>query len=350
MKAIFLTFFCVLTFACGGLAQEPGSSVAQQPDDLFRAVKRSRQDPALAMERVKALVSQGADVNIFDRYGVSPLAYAADIGDLEMTKFLWRKGAKHDCGTERPLIVAAGRGRLEIVKFYIEQGVPADTVSAKGLTALDAAKSANQDEVVKYLSTSSAVIGAKTLKLVKLPQPRTSGGMPLMQALKERKSGRDYSQKKLSLQTLSDLLWAGFGVSRADGRRTAPSAANVQEIDIYIAKADGLFRYDAQGNSLELINSGDIRGLTGVQPFVKDAAVNLIYVADYSKKGRFGTQKDSWASMDTGFIAENVYLFCASEGLSTVARGLFGPDALSKAMKLRQDQKIMLTQSIGYPK
>lgn len=171
-----------------------------------------------------------------------------------------------------------------------------------------------------------------------------------MQALKERKSGRDYSQKELSLQTLSDLLWAGFGISRADGRRTAPSAANVQEIDIYIAKADGLFRYDAQGNSLELINSGDIRGLTGVQPFVKDAAVNLIYVADYSKKGRFGTQKDSWAAMDTGFIAENVYLFCASEGLSTVARGLFDPEALPKAMKLRPDQKILLTQSIGYPK
>ena len=192
--------------------------------------------------------------------------------------------------------------------------------------------------------------GAETTNVVKLPAPRTEGGMPLMQALKERKSGRDYSQKELSLQTLSDLLWAGFGVSRADGRRTAPSAANVQEIDIYIAKADGLFRYNAQENALELINPGDIRGLTGVQPFVKDAAANLIYVADYSKKGRLGTQKESWAAMDTGFIAENVYLFCASEGLSTVTRGLFDPEAFSKAMKLRSDQKIILTQSIGYPK
>jgi SagB-type dehydrogenase family enzyme len=174
--------------------------------------------------------------------------------------------------------------------------------------------------------------------------------MPLMQALKERKSAREYSQKDLSLQTLSDLLWAGFGVSRADGRRTAPSAANVQEIDIYIAKADGLFRYNAQENVLELIVAEDIREVTGRQPFVKSAPVNLIYVADMSKKGRFGAQKDSWSAMDTGCIVENVYLFCASEGLSTVARGLFDPEKLSKAMQLRADQNIILTQSIGYPK
>ncbi|MFA5100286.1 MAG: SagB/ThcOx family dehydrogenase [Candidatus Omnitrophota bacterium] len=191
---------------------------------------------------------------------------------------------------------------------------------------------------------------AEQAKSVTLPAPKTEGGMPLMQALKQRHSARDYSQKELSLQTLSDLLWAGFGITRADGRRTAPSAANVQEIDIYIAKADGLFRYNAQSNALELIVAEDIREATGSQPFVRSAAVNLIYVADYSKKGRFGTQKDSWAAMDTGFIAENVYLFCTSEGLSTVARGLFNPELLSKAMKLRADQKIILTQSIGYPK
>jgi SagB-type dehydrogenase family enzyme len=196
----------------------------------------------------------------------------------------------------------------------------------------------------------SFAFAAEQATVVRLPAPKTSGGMPLMQALKERKSGRDYSQKELSLQTLSDLLWAGFGITRADGRRTAPSAANVQEIDIYIAKADGLFRYNAQENSLELIVSEDIRGDTGSQPFVKSAAVNLIYVSDYSKKGRFGTQKDSWAAMDTGFIAENVYLFCASEGLSTVARGLFDSEKLAPAMKLKADQKILLTQSIGYPK
>ncbi|HRZ15511.1 MAG TPA: SagB/ThcOx family dehydrogenase, partial [Candidatus Omnitrophota bacterium] len=142
---------------------------------------------------------------------------------------------------------------------------------------------------------------------------------------------------------------AGFGVSRPDGRRTAPSAANVQEIDIYVAKADGLFRYNAQANALELIVAEDIRASTGKQPFVQSAAVNLIYVADFSRQGRFGTQKDSWAAMDAGFIAENVYLFCASEGLATVARGLFDAELLAKNMKLRADQKVVLTQSIGYP-
>ena len=204
--------------------------------------------------------------------------------------------------------------------------------------------------VICLIASVTFVFAAEKAMVVTLPAPKTDGGMPLMRALKERKSGRDYSPKELSLQTLSNLLWAGFGITRADGRRTAPSAANVQEIDIYIAKADGLFRYNAQENALELIVAEDIREITGRQEFVKSAPVNLIYVADYSKKGRFGTQKDSWAAMDTGFIAENVYLFCASEGLSTVARGLFDPELLSKAMRLRPDQRIILTQSIGYPK
>jgi SagB-type dehydrogenase family enzyme len=204
--------------------------------------------------------------------------------------------------------------------------------------------------LMSFALLSTCVFAADTGKVIQLPAPKTDGGMPLMKALLERHSGRDYSQKEISLQTLSDLLWAGFGISREDGRRTAPSAANVQEIDIYIAKADGLFRYNAKENALELIVADDIREATGSQPFVKNAPVNLIYVADFSKQGRFGTQRDSWAAMDTGFIAENVYLFCASEGLSTVARGLFDPAALSKAMKLRADQKIMLTQSIGHPK
>ncbi len=199
------------------------------------------------------------------------------------------------------------------------------------------------------VSAAVCAYGAEPVKTVVLPAPRTSGGMPIMQALKERKSGRAYSSKEIPLQTLSDMLWAGFGVSRPDGRRTAPSAANVQEIDIYIAKADGVFRYNAKENLLELISPDDIRVLTGKQPFVKDAPVNLIYVADMTKQGPFGRQRDSWAAMDAGFIAENVYLFCASEGLSTVARGLFEPEPLARAMKLTADCNVILTQSVGYP-
>jgi SagB-type dehydrogenase family enzyme len=191
---------------------------------------------------------------------------------------------------------------------------------------------------------------AEQAKVVALPTPRTEGGMPLMQALKIRSSTRGFSQKDLSPQTLSDLLWAGFGISRADGKRTAPSARNMQEIDIYVAKADGLFRYNAKENVLELIVPEDIREATGKQDFVKSAPINLIYVADLAKTGKTGATTDSWVALDTGFIAENVYLFCASEGLATVVRGMFESEKLSQAMKLKVDQKIILTQTIGYPK
>jgi SagB-type dehydrogenase family enzyme len=194
------------------------------------------------------------------------------------------------------------------------------------------------------------VFGAEPVKVVPLPAPKTEAGMPLMQALKKRSSAREFSQKELSLQTLSDLLWSGFGINRSDGKRTAPSARNMQEIDIYVAKADGLFRYNAKENALELIIPEDIREATGKQDFVKSAPVNLIYVADLAKVGKIGAQNDSWTALDTGFIAENVYLFCASEGLVTVVRGMFEAEKLSKAMKLRADQKIILTQTIGYPK
>lgn len=200
------------------------------------------------------------------------------------------------------------------------------------------------------LGCFACVFAAEQAKLIALPAPRTEAGMPLMKALKMRSSAREFSPKEISLQTLSDLLWAGFGISRADGKRTAPSARNMQEIDIYVAKVDGLFRYNAKENALELISSEDIREATGKQDFVKTAPVNLIYVADLAKTEKAGARTDSWVAMDTGFIAENVYLFCASEGLVTVVRGMFDSEKLAKAMKLKPDQKITLTQTLGYPK
>lgn len=185
---------------------------------------------------------------------------------------------------------------------------------------------------------------------VQLPSPQTDGGKPLMQVLKNRASARAFSAEKLSAQTLSNLLWAAFGISRPDGRRTAPSARNWQEIDIYVASADGLFLWDAKKNTLQPILSEDIRALTGTQAYVKDAAVNLIFVADLSKATGGGWDQNSEVAADTGFISENVYLFCASEGLATVVRGLIDRPALAKAMKLRPDQRITLAQSVGHPK
>jgi nitroreductase len=190
---------------------------------------------------------------------------------------------------------------------------------------------------------------AQDLKDIQLPSPQTDGGRPLMQVLKDRKSTRDFRPDKLSPQTLSNMLWAGFGINRPDGRRTAPSASNKQEIDIYVATADGLYIYDARGNRLNPVLRDDVRAKTGTQPFVKDAPVNLVYVADQAKTGADSAERDMDVAADTGFIAQNVYLFCASEGLATVVRGSIDRQALASAMHLRPDQRIILAQTVGYP-
>jgi nitroreductase len=181
---------------------------------------------------------------------------------------------------------------------------------------------------------------AQELKPISLPKPQTDGGRPLMQVLKERQTRREFTPGSLSSQVLSNLLWAAWGINRPDGRRTAPSASNRQEIDVYVAVAEGLYLYNAQIHQLEPVVKEDLRAET-------DAALNLIYVADQTKGG--GTS-DATNSANTGFIAENVYLFCASEGLATVVRGGVDRESLAKAMRLRPGQRITLTQAVGYPK
>ena len=178
------------------------------------------------------------------------------------------------------------------------------------------------------------------------------GGKPLMQTLKERGSSREFSPEKLPLQVLSNLLWAAFGVNRPDsGKRTAPSARNWQEIDIYVATAEGLYLFDAKAHVLKPVLTEDIRGLTGRQSFVKIAPINLIYVADLSKTGTLtNEEKEFYSAVHTGFISQNVYLYCASKGLATVVRASIDRPALAMAMKLRPDQRITLAQPVGYPR
>jgi SagB-type dehydrogenase family enzyme len=192
---------------------------------------------------------------------------------------------------------------------------------------------------------------AQELKPVALPKPETTGGKPLMQALAERRSTREFSTQQLSPQVLSNLLWAAFGVNRPDGKRTAPSAINMQEIDIYVATAEGVYLYDAKVNLLRPVAAGDLRGVTGMQGFVKTAPLNLVYVADIARMGT-GSEADKtfYAGLDTGFIAQNVYLFCASEGLATVVRGMIDRPGLVKALNLRPEQRPIVAQTVGYPK
>jgi nitroreductase len=192
---------------------------------------------------------------------------------------------------------------------------------------------------------------AQDLKPVALPAPQTSGGKPLMQALKERKSTREFTTEKLSPQALSNLLWAGWGINREDGRRTAPSASNRQEIELYVAMADGAYVYDAKGNALKPVASGDLRKLTGTVPFVAEAALNLVYVADFAKMGNGDeNNKAATSNANAGLIAENVYLFCASEGLGAVVRGSVPHAELSEALNLRPDQRIVFAQTVGHIK
>ncbi|MDD5171343.1 MAG: SagB/ThcOx family dehydrogenase [Syntrophales bacterium] len=193
---------------------------------------------------------------------------------------------------------------------------------------------------------------AEEQKPIQLSKPQITG-KPLMQLLAKRSSSREFSSEPLPMDILSNMLWAASGINRPEsGKRTAPTASNRQELDIYVATAAGLYLYDAKSNLLKPILAQDVRAMTGSQSYVKEAAVNLIYVADYSKmtSALSDEAKITYTSAGTGFISENVYLYCASEGLSTVVRAFIDKPALAKVMGLRPDQKIILAQSVGYPK
>jgi SagB-type dehydrogenase family enzyme len=194
-----------------------------------------------------------------------------------------------------------------------------------------------------------AFIGISAQTII-LPPAQKSGGMPLMDALSKRSTARAFDTTSLSLQQISDLLWSAFGINRLDGKRTAPSARNFQETDIYVLLKKGAYTYDAKNNQLIQVLNSDIRNLGGTQDFVKDAPVTLIFISNLSKMGE-GKAEDklSTASIDVGYISQNVYLYCASAGLVTGARGSVDKNALGSKLSLRTDQQIILGQSVGFP-
>jgi SagB-type dehydrogenase family enzyme len=200
------------------------------------------------------------------------------------------------------------------------------------------------------LCISQTALGQE-LSPIRLPPPDTEGGMPLMKALSARQTSRAFLPDSLPVQTLSDLLWAAFGVNRPEsGKRTAPSAVNWQDADIYVFMERGAFLYDAPRHELEPVRSGDLRALTGSQPFVRDAPITLVLVSDLSRiTDQSQEQKDFYSAIDAGFISQNVYLYCASEGLATGVRALIDRPALKEALGLRDDQRIIVAQSVGRP-
>ncbi len=213
-----------------------------------------------------------------------------------------------------------------------------------------------RNAVIPALILGSSIM-AQDLPPIELPAPDTTGGKPLMQVLHDRHTTREFAADTLPLPLLSNLLWAAGGINRPEsGKRTAPSAMNWQEIDIYVVRADGVHRYDPKAHTLVPVLTGDIRGQTGMQPFVKDAPINLIFVADFTRMGDPAANdderrsKERYAAADAAFMCQNVYLFCASEGLATVVRGSVDREALGKTLNLPETQQVVFAQTVGYPK
>ena len=199
---------------------------------------------------------------------------------------------------------------------------------------------------------ATQAIPAEDAEAVGLPPPRAEGGKPLIQALRLRRSIREYADKPMTAQVLSDLLWAAFGINRpATGDRTAPYWRHVMVIDVYAAMADGVWLYEPKRHALISHLRTDIRAQTGTQDFVGTAPLNLIYVAHGERMQDISAEdRRLYASVDAGFIGQNVYLFCASEGLATVFRGAVDYQKLANTMQLSAGQFVTFAQTVGYPK
>jgi SagB-type dehydrogenase family enzyme len=202
-----------------------------------------------------------------------------------------------------------------------------------------------------YLLLASLAASTLLGQSIDLPAPQKTGGMSLMEALAKRSTGREFDSRDLSPQQLSGLLWACFGVNRPDGKRTAPSAKDCREADIYLILKQGAYLYDAKSNKLDLVLAEDLRSLAATQAFATNAPVTLVFVADLARMGNASAEeKKTFANIDVGYISQNAYLYCASEGLATGARASVDRKALGIKLKLRSDQMIVLAQSVGYPR
>jgi nitroreductase len=205
--------------------------------------------------------------------------------------------------------------------------------------------------VAGAMAAAAPTLAAEEAKTIDLPPPRKASGKPLMAAFALRRSTREYSDRMLPPQVLSDLLWAAFGVNRPSGDRTAPYWRHIMVIDVYAAMANGVWFYEPKRHALLAQSRDDIRVQTGQQDFVGTAPLNLVYVAHGERMQDVSPEdRRLYASVDAGFIGQNVYLFCASEGLATVFRGAVDTAKLGKIMQLAADQFVTFAQTVGYPR
>lgn len=190
-------------------------------------------------------------------------------------------------------------------------------------------------------------------KVIRLPKPDMNRGGTVMKALADRHSTREFAAKALSMADLSDLLWAANGVNRPEsGKRTAPSAMNKQDVDVYVVLPQGTYLYDAKAHQLNLVSEGDHRdAVAGGQPFVRTAPVSLVLVSDVA---RMGDAKDSHAllmcAVDTGIVSQNISVFCSAANLATVPRASMDEAKLRTVLKLKDSQKPLMNHPVGYSK
>jgi SagB-type dehydrogenase family enzyme len=201
-----------------------------------------------------------------------------------------------------------------------------------------------------YFVFGLSAMNAQPVETIKLPEPQKTGGMSLMEALNNRQSQRSYSSRELTQQQMSNLLWAAYGINRPNGYRTAPSARTAHQFDIYIIKNDGWYLYHAQQHAMLKMGSENLQEHAGTQDFVQTAPVNLVFVVDYDKMESFDDKmKVFYSATDVGYISQNVYLYCAAEGLATIVRGQIDKPKAKEVLKLRPNQHVILAQTVGYP-
>ena len=208
----------------------------------------------------------------------------------------------------------------------------------------------NRCFLILFLTAALPAVLRAQAQFQPLPAPQFNAGKSLWQTLQERQSRREFRTNTVPLQTLANVLWAGFGTNRTDGRRTAPSTMNAQVLDLYVVTAEGTTRYDAARHALVPVVSGDLRGKTGGQDYVKSAPVAILLVADLSRMDKARPEdRERYAAIDAGCVTQNLYLACAAEGLATVVHEMDRRE-LPGLLALKPEQRLMLAQSIGLPK
>ena len=212
-------------------------------------------------------------------------------------------------------------------------------------------KETRTESVSETVSEPIVPMELSSFETIKLQAPNVDGGVALMKAAKERKSFREFDETNLSLKHLSEILWMANGINREDGKRTVPSAIALYPLETYAVLANGIYFYDPVEHELQPVVEGDYRNLSGLQPFVDNAPLNLVFIANYEKYIERNLPQARWlylASLDAGHCTQNIYLYCASEGLRSVVRAGAKEKELLELLNLDENYQFVVAHTVGY--